>query len=102
MRVNAPSRTGRQGLISSTITMMTKITGIRRFRVEHLGVSPSTITQPEARHDRARESSPSRRSRHGEHDDDHVGAHLRIDLVDRGGHHAGERGERDAESVGQA
>jgi hypothetical protein len=33
----------------------------------------------------------------GEHDDDQVRAHLRAHLVDRRGHHAGERREPDAE-----
>src|SRR6516165_6062583 len=74
--------------------------GVRSFGVEDLGQTLDDA-EPESRDDRTEYRAHSADHDDGEDDDDHVGAHLRIDLIDRRGHDTGKRRERHAESVGQ-
>ncbi len=68
---------------------------------EHLGQALDQAER-EAGDDRSHDRAHAADDHHREHHDDEVRPHLRAHVVDRRGHHAGERRERDAEAVGQS
>ena len=83
------------GRISSTMVMMTKMTVVEASGIEHLGQALDQA-QAEAGDDGAHDGAHAADHHHGEHHDDQVGTHLRADLVNGRGHHAGQRGQRHA------
>ena len=80
--------------------MTTKMTVLRGLRVEDLGQALEQ-SEHETGHDRAHDRAHAADHHHREHHDDQVGAHRRLDLVDRRGQHAGQGGQGHAEAVGQ-
>ncbi|SOY78555.1 hypothetical protein CBM2599_A10153 [Cupriavidus taiwanensis] len=74
--------------------------GRRCFRIEHFGQA-FDHAKPEAGQDRAHDRTHAADHHHREHDDDQVLPHQGRDLDHRCGQHAGKRGQRHAEAVGQ-
>src|SRR6185369_15441427 len=74
--------------------------GVRSLGIEVLGQALDDA-EPEAGQNRSHDRPHAADHDDGEDDDDQVGAHQRVDLVDRRGHHAGEGRQAYAKAEGQ-